>query len=131
MFSNFVLFLYFIVLQFTVCCWKKNTTDEYIIVKNLSFSITKLFIHFLIFQHVRRSIEAKIKPKTWYQDTCGTMQTENGKKTDSCSISYCNRMEKDWLYLLFQQMAATLFSVVSIETLYSRLAIINVNRRHA
>lgn len=105
--------------------------------KNLSFSIMKLFIHFLIFQHVSRSIEAKIKPKTWYQDTCRTMQT------DQIYIYLYGKWKKDWFLFNFLLQSngkrLTIFafptngchSVFSIETLYSRLAIINVNRRHS
>lgn len=157
MFLYFVLLLYFIVLQFSVCFRKNNIIESsyrriheyymYIFVKNISFSITELFIHFLIFQHVRRSIEAKMKPKTWYQDTCETTQTdriymESGKKTDSCSISllfvhfYCNRMEKDWLYFVFGAFVRFCLSnkwlpLCSPFSALKRLAVINVNRRHA
>lgn len=149
MFLYFVLLLYFIVLQFSVCFRKNNIIESsyrriheyymYIFVKNISFSTTELFIHFLIFQHVRRSIEAKMKPKTWYQDTCETTQT------DRIYVIIYGKWKKDWFmfnffafcsfllqsngkrltvfciwcfrsFLPFQQMAATLFSVFSIET---------------
>lgn len=87
-----------------------------------------------------------ISSNVWNDANRPNIHMENGKKTDSCSISlffvhFLFLIAIEWKktdciwcfrsFLLFQQMAATPFSVFSIETLYFRLAVINVNRRHA
>lgn len=62
-------------------CWKKNIIEclyaTNILLSRISHSLSQYYLYIFkyVFQHVRRGIEAKIKPKTWYQHTCGTMQT--------------------------------------------------------